>query len=82
VTTEPVDIDLDAPAVSVQGVKDGTTYGKAPKPRCKATDKVSGIATCTVKVTRTGARTYKVVAKAVDVAGHVSKAVKTYRLAP
>jgi hypothetical protein len=43
---------------------------------------VSGVARCTVKVTRTGPRTFKVVARAVDVAGHRAKVVETYRLAP
>ncbi|MBJ7357405.1 lamin tail domain-containing protein [Nocardioides sp.] len=82
VATPAVDIDLEAPTVKVAGVRDGATYTSKPDPRCKAKDKVSGVARCTVKVTRTGTSSYKVVVKAVDVAGHRAKAVETYRLAP
>jgi hypothetical protein len=79
-TTGLLDIDLDAPTVKVAGVRGGATYSSVPKAWCKAKDKVSGMSRCTVKVTKTGARTYKVVAKAFDVAGNRAKAVVTYRV--
>ena len=81
-STGVLDLDLDAPTVKVAGVRDGATYTSAPTPRCKARDDVSGVARCTVTVKRTGPRAFKVVVKAVDVAGHRAKAVETYRLAP
>jgi hypothetical protein len=81
-STGPINIDRVAPVVKVVGVRDGATYTSTPSPRCQAKDPVSGVADCTVSVTRTGRRTFKVVASAVDVAGNRSKAVVTYRLAP
>jgi hypothetical protein len=79
-TTSLIDVDLDAPTVKVAGVRDGATYSSVPKAWCKAKDKVSGMSRCTVKVTKTGATAYKVVAKAFDVAGNRARVVVTYRV--
>ena len=81
VSVGPIDIDLEAPVVKVAGVRDGATYAASPRPRCKASDRVSGVARCSVTVKRTGPRAFKVVARAVDVAGHRTRVVETYRLA-
>jgi Bacterial Ig-like domain (group 3) len=54
-----INIDLVRPAVRVGGVRNGATYmGKAPTPRCLATDALSGVATCKVTTRKVGARTY------------------------
>ena len=81
-TAGPVDIDLEAPTVSVAGVKDGKTYKNPPSPRCKGSDALSGVDTCTVTVTKKGKRKFKVVVVATDLAGNTATATKTYRLAP
>ena len=81
-TAGPVDIDLEAPTVSVAGVKDGKTYKNPPSPRCVGSDALSGVETCTVTVTKKGKRKFKVVVVATDLAGNTATAVKTYRLAP
>jgi hypothetical protein len=79
-TTGALDVDLDAPTVKVAGVRDGATYSSVPKAWCKAKDRVSGMSRCTVKAKKTGAATYKVVAKAFDVAGNRARSVVTYRV--
>lgn len=77
----PLDIDLVAPTVRVAGVKRGKVYRRrAPRPRCKAADKLSGVAWCRLRVKkrRRGAR--QVVVTATDKAGNVAKARVRYRL--
>ncbi len=80
VTVDGLDLDLQAPQVSVVGVKDGKTYSSRPNPRCQGSDGLSGLADCTVRVTRTGRRSFTVVATATDLAGNVSTATKRYTL--
>ena len=41
----PIDIDLDAPTVTVGGVKAGKTYKKKPTPTCEGSDATSGVVT-------------------------------------
>lgn len=48
--TVSVSIDKTRPTVSITGVKQGKTY-KNPKATCKATDTLSGVASCTLKAT-------------------------------
>lgn len=49
VTVSGIDIDRTKPVLRVAGVRDHAVYdGEAPKPVCRARDRVSGIARCTV----------------------------------
>ena len=58
----------------------GATYhGTGPKVRCKATDKLSGVASCSIRKSRTGKRV-TATATARDNAGNVSRVRVTYRL--
>ena len=54
-----VSIDRAKPTVKVTGAKNGATYSVARKLTCKATDSLSGVASCRVTTTkkRTGAKT-------------------------
>jgi hypothetical protein len=72
VVVNGINIDTVRPAVRVTGVRAGATYFAAgPRAACRATDSLSGIATCTV--TRTTHRHRVVyVAIAVDHAGNTS----------
>ncbi len=76
----PIDIDLDAPSVRVGGVKDGKTYPKKPNPVCLGTDATSGLVQCTIVVTKIAPKRFRVVATAVDAAGHTSTATKRYAI--
>ena len=80
VVVSGIDIDRTGPKVTITGVKAGATYrGKAPKPRCRATDKLSGVASCTITKSRSGNRV-TATATARDKAGNVSRARVSYRL--
>jgi hypothetical protein len=85
-TLGDIDIDLVAPKVKVRGVKAGKVYkGSAPKPKCKATDALSGVATCKLKKKTKKLKKHRgtkrtVTATATDRAGNVTKAKTTYRV--
>jgi hypothetical protein len=50
--TRSVSIDLAKPVVRVTGARTGATYRTAKKLTCKATDTLSGVASCKVTTTR------------------------------
>ncbi|WP_209021839.1 lamin tail domain-containing protein [Nocardioides sp. 503] len=78
VAVTDVDIDRVDPKVRVAGVKHRKVYtGRAPKPRCVGTDSLSGVASCTLRRTRSGNR-YTVVATAVDRAGNSASTTVRY----
>jgi Bacterial Ig-like domain (group 3) len=82
-SVSPIDIDRVKPKVSVAGVKAKSTYSKAPRPKCAATDALSGVATCTLTSTHKtskGVATYKVKATATDHAGNVAMKTVTYKV--
>lgn len=67
-----INIDRVRPAVRITGVRAGATYFAAgPTAGCRASDKLSGVATCTVKRTTSGRRVVYV-ATATDKAGNRS----------
>lgn len=74
----PIDIDLDAPTVTVGGVKDGKTYRQKPTPVCVAGDQTSYVVTCTLKIEKVARGRFNVRVAAVDAAGHVSTAVESF----
>ncbi len=75
-----INIDRTRPSVRITGVRAGATYhGTGPKVRCKATDKLSGVASCSIRKSRTGKRV-TATATARDNAGNVSRVRVTYRL--
>ena len=79
-TSVTVDVDLDAPAVTVGGIKDGRTYrGDEPAGRCVASDATSDVDTCTVESMRNG-RSVLVTATATDLAGNTASASKRFRV--
>lgn len=50
VTVSGINIDRTAPRVRVAGVRNGASYfGAQPRPSCRATDRLSGVARCSVK---------------------------------
>lgn len=81
VNVSGINIDRSAPAVRVIGVRDRGTYAAAPALACRATDTLSGVASCRVTrkaVARRGmVRTYAYTAVAFDRAGN--RAVRTGR---
>lgn len=74
ITVSPINIDLKAPVVKVNGIKNGATYD-APGPSkitCEATDALSGLASpCALKVVR-GPLHITWTAKASDKAGNTT----------
>ena len=77
-----IKIDLDKPTVRVRGVRNGAVYpGKAPKPECVASDKLSGIASCKITREKAGDRV-RFRAVATDKAGNTAVARGSYRLLP
>jgi hypothetical protein len=79
-TANDLDIDLVAPALKIKGVKKGKTYPAKKKAKCKATDALSGVASCTVTQKKQGSR-YKVTATATDRAGNTALVTLTYKVA-
>lgn len=51
-TSAAVSVDATSPSVSVTGARKGATYKKLRKLTCKATDALSGVASCVVAVTK------------------------------
>jgi uncharacterized repeat protein (TIGR02543 family) len=84
VTVSEINIDRTAPALKASGVRNGATYAAHPAATCRATDAVSGVASCklTRRVTaRHGpATTYAYRAVAVDRAGNQRVVTGRYRL--
>ena len=78
-TVANIDIDLVKPTVKITGVKKGKTYPSKKKPKCKASDALSGLDSCTVKQKKKGSK-YKVTATATDKAGNVTVVTLTYKV--
>jgi hypothetical protein len=78
VVVDGIDIDRTGPAVRITGVKGGKTYRNPPTPRCKASDALSGLASCLLDKTRIDKRV-TVVVTAIDLAGNVSRDKVTFR---
>jgi hypothetical protein len=71
----PINIDKTPPAVKITGAKSGHTYSKTRHLTCKATDKLSGVANCTIHKTHTthnGTKTVHYTATAKDKAGNTT----------
>ena len=72
-----INIDHTKPSVRVAGVRNGATYGTAPKLKCVARDQLSGIAKCTLtKHTSGGTTSYRAVAT--DKAGNKATVTGKY----
>jgi adhesin/invasin len=83
VTTAPVSIDQTKPTLKVKGAKKRATYAKAPKLRCKATDKLSGVASCKITTKRTKSKKGTLVrwtAVALDKAGNTASSQGKYTI--
>jgi hypothetical protein len=72
VAVRGINIDTSRPAVAISGVRNGASYsGTAPRARCAATDRLSGVASCTLTSSVRGTRTtYR--ATATDRAGNTA----------
>jgi hypothetical protein len=81
VTVGDLDIDTDAPHVAITGVKKGKTYGHKRKPKCKAGDIISGLASCKLTQKKKGTK-ITVTATATDKAGNVATTKLTYKVKP
>jgi Bacterial Ig-like domain (group 3)/Putative Ig domain/Immunoglobulin I-set domain len=78
VTVSGINIDTVPPRVRISGVKAGATYfGSAPPAHCAGSDKLSGIASCTLSFSDHG-DAVTVTATAADRAGNTSQAKVTY----
>ena len=79
VAVRGINIDKTSPRVHVKGVRDGAVYfGPAPKATCVATDALSGVASCTLRLHTHGTRTtYR--ATATDRAGNTATVKGSYR---
>jgi lamin tail-like protein len=76
-TVSGVNIDLVKPTAKITGVKKGKTYASKKKPKCKASDALSGLDSCKVKQKKKGSK-YTVTATATDKAGNVTVVKLTY----
>lgn len=84
VTVAGINIDRVAPRVAITGVRANATYlalNRAPAARCRARDRLSGVASCRLTVKREGA-TIVYRATATDRAGNRSSAATTIRVSP
>lgn len=86
VVASPISIDRTRPHVAVAGVRSTATYpGTLPTPRCTATDSLSGIASCVLRVHRhlsgrgLDMTTVSYTAIATDRAGSSRRVSGTYR---
>ncbi|KQW53080.1 hypothetical protein ASC77_01915 [Nocardioides sp. Root1257] len=82
-TSAPVSIDLTKPTVKVTGAKNGKAYAKAPRLTCKATDALSGVASCaiTTKKSRSAKGTLvRWTAVALDRAGNSASVKGSYTI--
>jgi adhesin/invasin len=85
VTSAAVSIDATRPTlkVKVKGAKKGATYAKAPKLSCAATDKLSGVATCTIATKKAKSKRGTLVrwtAVALDKAGNGTSSKGSYTI--
>jgi len=80
-TVSNIDIDLVAPTAKITGVKKGKTYGGKKKPKCQASDALSGLDSCKVTQKKKGSK-YVVTATATDKAGNVTTVKLTYKVKP
>jgi len=80
-TVSNLDIDLVAPTAKITGVKKGKTYGGKKKPKCQASDALSGLDSCKVTQKKKGSK-YVVTATATDKAGNVTTVKLTYKVKP
>lgn len=78
--TVRVKIDRTLPTVRLTGVRRGRTYRTLPRAHCVASDRLSKVATCTVK-RHTRGRTVRYTAKAADRAGNVRTVTVSVRRA-
>lgn len=82
--TRHINLDQMKPRVDVAGVTDGHTYDHKPTLTCKATDALSGVASCRIHRHRhkhaDGTTTVRYVGVARDVAGNTSKTRGSYTL--
>ena len=79
-TVSNLDIDLVKPTAKITGVKKGKTYAAKKKPKCKASDALSGLAgKCKIKQKKKGSK-YIVTATATDNAGNVITVKLTYKV--
>jgi hypothetical protein len=78
-TVSDIDIDLVKPTAKITGVKKGKTYAGKKKPKCKASDALSGLDSCKVKQKKKGSK-YIVTATATDKAGNVTTVKLTYKV--
>jgi 6-phosphogluconolactonase (cycloisomerase 2 family) len=79
----PINIDRVRPQLTVIGATDGGTYPKTRRLRCKATDALSGLASCNLKVhhTRHGDTTkIAYTANAADKAGNTRTVTGYYKI--
>jgi adhesin/invasin len=85
VTSAAVSIDQAKPTlkVKVKGSKKGKTYAKAPKLACTATDKLSGVASCTITTKKAKSKKGTLVrwtAVALDKAGNTTSSKGSYTI--
>jgi hypothetical protein len=80
-TVSDLDIDLVKPTAKITGVKKGKTYASKKKPKCKASDALSGLRNCKVQQKKKGSK-YIVTATATDNAGNVTTVKLTYKVKP
>jgi hypothetical protein len=86
VVVSPISIDRTRPHVGVAAVRSGATYlGTPPTPRCRATDALSGVASCVLRVHKhvsgrgLDITTVSYTAIATDRAGSTRRVSGTYR---
>jgi hypothetical protein len=84
-TVGHIDIDAEAPSISTLTLKDGGIYtlGTVPAASCAAADGVSGVASCSVRVTgglANGVGTFAFTATATDKAGNTATRTGSYRV--
>jgi hypothetical protein len=86
VVISPISIDRSRPHVGVTGVRSAATYlGTLPTPRCRATDSLSGIASCVLRIHKhvsghgLDITTVSYTASATDRAGSTRRVSGTYR---
>jgi hypothetical protein len=78
VTVKGVNIDLVRPTVAISGVRNGAVYpGGAPVAKCVGKDALSGVASCRLTRSTSGARV-TVTATATDRAGNTASTRATY----
>jgi hypothetical protein len=85
-TVDGLDVDAEAPTIATLSLKDGGVYtlGAVPAASCTAADDVSGVASCSVRVSGglpNGVGTFAFTATATDKAGNTATRSGTYQVA-